>query len=280
METKFSATLKVVSGETRPVCAILAAETGLSKQAVKDAMLKGAVCLHSKGAARRCRRAVTVPRAGDILELHYDAELLARKPPPARCLEDRRQYSVWIKPAGLMAQGTRYGDHCSLQRMAEIAFQPRRPVHIVHRLDREAAGLMLLAHSKDAAGRLSRLFRERLVRKTYRLEVRGNPGRENGSNGRIDLALDGKPALTTYQVAAYHPDTDTAVVEADIETGRYHQLRRHFDLIGHPVMGDPRYGRNNKNKTGLRLACVALEFDCPFDGQRLVFSVFHEDLLH
>ncbi len=274
MPTKFSVTLNVAPNERRSVCALLASETELSKQSVKDAMTKGAVFLKTKGATkRRCRRATTIPRAGDILEFNYDAGLLARKPPTALCLFDQEHYSVWMKPAGVMTQGTLYGDHCSLQRQAECHFNPRRQVYIVHRLDREAAGVILLAHSKTSANRLSKLFRERLVRKTYHLEVAGDLRGKTGGQGRIELPLDGKSALTRYDVLAYRADTDIAIVAAEIETGRFHQLRRHFDLIGHPVIGDPRYGTNNKNNTGLRLVCVSLAFHCPFAQREMNFQL-------
>jgi len=58
-----------------------------------------------------------------------------------------------------------------------------------------------------------------------------------------------------------------------IRTGRLHQIRRHFDLIGHPVMGDPRYGTGNKNKEGLQLEADQLRFICPFAKREVVFSV-------
>ena len=61
-----------------------------------------------------------------------------------------------------------------------------------------------------------------------------------------------------------------------IATGRKHQIRRHFDMIGHPVMGDPRYWQNNKNSTGLQLIATGLEFQCPFEQFKLVFKTAAE----
>lgn len=77
--------------------------------------------------------------------------------------------------------------------------------------------------------------------------VRGNPGPADQS-GVIELSLDGKPAQTEYRMRSYDPDTDTARLDVVMKTGRLHQIRRHLDMIGDSVMGDPRYGRNNKNK--------------------------------
>src|SRR5690606_8635717 len=112
------------------------------KGRIKDAMNKGAVW-HKRGSkTRRLRRATQILSAGDELALYYNPDVLALVPPAPVLLADESQYSVWIKPAGLLAQGSQEGDHCALLRLAELALG--RPVFLVHRLDREAAGLMLI----------------------------------------------------------------------------------------------------------------------------------------
>lgn len=265
---------RVVVPVPQNVCDYLAEHTGLAKGRVKDAMLKGALWLSKRGGKRRrLRRASTMIGSGDTVEFYYDPELLALSPPPARCLDDQKRYSVWFKPPGLMAQGTEYGDHCTLMRQAEIHFRPHRPVFLVHRLDREAAGVMLLAHDRRAAAHLSELFRDGLIAKRYRVRVRG---RLNEAKGEINLTLDGKEALTRYAVAAYDEGADESMLDVSIETGRLHQIRRHFAMIGHPVLGDPRYGAGNKNREGMRLEAVGLRFRCPFSGREMDYS-FHEN---
>lgn len=256
--------LTVAPGEGRDACTVLAESSGLPKGRIKDAMVKGAVWLsRGRGPARRLRRATAALRANDRLELCYDAELLARHPPAARRLADLGRYSVWYKPAGLMAQGNRFGDHCSLLRQAEQA--RNGTVFLVHRLDREADGLMLVAHDAEAAGKLSALFESRRVEKLYRVEVRGVPGAV-GSGGRIETPLDDKSALTDYRVVAVDPATNSATLEVSIATGRLHQIRRHLESIGYPVLGDPKYGQGNKNREGMRLTAVRLAFRCPLSG--------------
>lgn len=243
-------------------CAYLAALTGLPKARIKDAMTKGAVWLAGRtGARRRLRRATAALAAGDTIALYYDAALLARQPPAARCVDDRRRYSVWCKPAGLMAQGTEYGDHCALLRQAELHFRPPRPAFLVHRLDREASGLMLVAHDSTAAARLSALFRDHAIAKHYRVSVRG----ALPAAGSIELPLDDKPARTRYTRLHYDAAADASTAEVVIDGGRLHQIRRHFALAGYPVLGDPRYGSGNKNAEGLQLQAVRLGFVCPFD---------------
>ena len=227
-------------------------------------MNKGAVWLKRKNSKmKRLRRASTSLSTGDQVELYYDPKLLAFQPPKAVCLSDQKHYSVWSKPAGMLAQGTQYGDHCSLMRQAELYFRSLREVFLVHRLDREASGLMLLAHSKDAAAKLSELFKNNLITKTYLVEVLGDLGKK-GRQGAIDFALDGRPSLTEFEVKLYLSETNTSIVDVIIKTGRLHQIRRHFDMIGFPVIGDPKYGTGNKNTEGMKLSALSLSFRCPF----------------
>jgi tRNA pseudouridine32 synthase/23S rRNA pseudouridine746 synthase len=241
---------------------LLAAASGLPKGRIKDAMNKGAVWHQGKGRGRRrLRRATTRLQPGDRLSLHYDAELLARSAATPVCVLDQGRYSLWDKPAGMMSQGTDFGDHCALPRWVERHYSPPRQVLLVHRLDREASGLMLLAHDTRTAARLSELFRMGRVYKRYRVEVRGDlvsPGA-----GVIEVPLDGKPACTRYRCLGYDADRQVSRLDVEIDTGRLHQIRRHLEAIGHPVMGDPRYGRDNKNQAGLCLRAIELRFPCP-----------------
>jgi tRNA pseudouridine32 synthase/23S rRNA pseudouridine746 synthase len=264
----------IVSGqERRTAAAILAEATGLSKLRIKGAMQKGAVWLKRTGRGeRRLRRAQTVPRPADVLSIHYDEELLARVPPTAECRHDAGRFSIWFKPAGLMTQGNRFGDHCSLLRQAEVFLRPERHAFLVHRLDREASGLVIIAHDRAAAGSLSRSFADRRVVKRYRIEVRGQVGPES-AEGRIDLSLEGKKAVSEYTVLKYDAKRDVSSLNVVTRTGRRHQIRRHFELIGFPVMGDPSYGANNRDAGGLKLTAWGLEFTSPFTGEKMKFQM-------
>ncbi len=268
---RLSLRITVAPGETLTAAALLAQRSGLAKARIKDAMIKGAVFLIAgKGSRKRLRRATAPLKAGQVLELHYDRRLLEVTPPTARCLYDAGPYSVWEKPAGLLSQGTQYGDHCSLVRQAELHCQGQRPVLPVHRLDREATGLMLLAHSREAAAKLSRMLQENRIAKGYRVVVIGRP---EPAEGAIELPLDDKPARTRYRVTGYDPTSDRATVAVTIDTGRLHQIRRHFAAIDHPVLGDPRYGTGNKNQAGLALVAHRLVFRCPFTDRQLAFDL-------
>ena len=264
--------LKLTVGRDEPAkaCDFLARETGLAKARIKDAMAKGAVILRRGKSGKRLRRATAALRAGDVVSLHYDAEILTKQAPAATLVEDRRDYSVWNKPAGLLAQGTKFGDHCALLRQVEQYFKSKRQVFLVHRLDREASGLMLVAHNKKAAALLSGLFQQNKLEKAYQAEILGSPG-QPGASGVLEEPLDGKPARTLYTVQSINPATGNASLALTIETGRLHQIRRHLDLLGHPVLGDPRYGTGNGDSRGLQLTAVALRFVCPLRKQMVAF---------
>lgn len=263
----------VNKGDPLAAAEFLAAASGLSKTKIKDAMNKGAVWIkRSRGKLNRLRTATASLRPGDQLELYYDAELLARKPPAAHRLADREAYSIWLKPAGLLSQGTMYGDHCSLMRQAELFFGLQRAIFLVHRLDREAAGIMVLAHSSQAAAAFSELFRDNRIVKKYRTAVRGDL-RSRALQGTIDLPLDNKPAVTVYEVESYNSQEDVSRVNVVIKSGRLHQIRRHFEMIGFPVIGDPRYGEGNKNAEGMQLEAVSLSFRCPYLRKEVEYRI-------
>lgn len=250
----------------------------LSRQQLKDAASKGAVRLKRRGKMQRVRRVTTELRVGDCLELRFDATILALTPPPARCLADLRQYSVWYKPAGMLAQGNAYGDHCALTRVAERAWSAPRKVWLVQRLDREAAGLMLLAHSATCAAQLSQLFQRQQIEKHYRVQVRGDIAGVLGRTGCLQQALDGKSARTQYQLLHWDPQRQLATLAVQISSGRLHQIRRHLAEAGFPVLGDPRYGQGNKDPAGLRLLAVGLAFPCPLRRQRVVYQLPEQEI--
>lgn len=236
---------------------LLAEHTTLPKQRLKDALVKGAVWLKRGGSEQRLRRATKALLRGDRLSLYYDAGLLARSAPAPTLIADECDYSVWYKPAGLLAQGTRYGDHCALLRMAEQQLQ--RSTFLVHRLDREARGLMLVAHNPRAAGALSQLWQSQQVRKLYEVEVEGVLG-EAGARGVFDTPIEGRAARSEYEVIAVDPVRQRSTLRITLITGRKHQIRRHCAGQGAPVVGDYRYGRAGEP---LALTAAALHFQCP-----------------
>ena len=105
--------------------------------------------------------------------------MLSSPVPQALLIEDLIDYSVWYKPYGMLSQGSKWSDHCTIARFAQKNLSNERPAFIVHRLDRAATGLILIAHSKKAAKALSSLFENRTIEsnsleKFYQIIVHGN----------------------------------------------------------------------------------------------------------
>ncbi len=258
----------------QPAVALLAAASGLSKMRIKDAMAKGAVWLINRSGQHRLRRVTQSVQLGEKLELFYDPAVLALQPEPAGLVADCRDYSVWFKPAGMLSQGSPYGDHCSLDTWVTKYYSGSRKVHLLHRLDREASGLVILAHTKPAAAGLSKLLAEGGMDKSYRVLAHGLLG-QPGEKISIDLPLDGKVCGTDVSVLC-HTAEGNSLLDVSLRTGRKHQIRRHLEAIGHPVMGEPRYGRDNAWKAGLQLRAWRMGFVCPLARKPQLFVISAE----
>jgi len=149
------------------------------------------------------------------------------------------------KPAGLAAQGGK-GIGVSLDSMLAES-RPQRPL-LVHRLDRDTSGLILVAKDKTAAAVFSRLLGgdraggHRAVVKRYLAMCKGKPVRDEGI---ISLALEirgiKKKSETRYRLIESFRD-DFSLLELELGTGRMHQIRRHLALTGNPVLGDDKHG--------------------------------------
>ena len=241
---------------------LLQQATGLSKQRIKTAMTQGAVWVTRGSNTQRLRRAKRALREGDEVHLYYDAEILAEIPAEPTLVADVGGYSVWNKPYGLRSQGSKWGDHCTVARWAERNLQPERPAFTVHRLDRAANGLILVAHSKKIAAALSELFRERKVEKRYRALVVGDFS-SHATPLRVEQPIDDKEAISEFSLQDVRDNGEKSVVDVRIETGRKHQIRRHLAGLGHPVIGDRLYGAGEADGMDLQLTAYLLAFRCP-----------------
>ncbi len=186
------------------------------------------------------------------------------------------------KPSGLAVQGgtktTRHVDRL-LGAWGEGVERPR----LVHRLDRDTSGVLVVGKGPSAAARLAEAFAKRRAEKTYWAIVAGRPRPPNGS---VDLPLvksgDGEreqmapadpddrraaPAETDYVTLA-HAGEQAAWLALRPHTGRTHQLRAHMKAIGHPILGDRKYGdeRSAAQSDGLKLQLHARRLDLPHPG--------------
>jgi 23S rRNA pseudouridine1911/1915/1917 synthase len=204
-------------------------------------------------------------------------------------LEDS-SFLVIAKPAGVVvhpgsgnADNTLINGLLYLYKEIGAVGDEMRP-GIVHRLDKDTSGVMVVARTPKAHAALVDQFKNRIVKKTYLAIIHGVPGREEG---RIVAPIGRHPVhrqkmavreqTGNYAVSNWKyikPCNGCCLVEVDIETGRTHQIRVHMAHLGHPVAGDRLYGPNRHNDTFPRqmLHAWKLQFNHPDTGARIEVS--------
>ena len=214
---------------------------------------------------------------------------------PLKIVHEDRDLLVIDKPAGLVVHpGAGQPDRTLLNALLahapSLAAVPR--AGIVHRIDKDTSGLLVVAKTVEAQSDLVKQLAERTVRRVYVALVQGDPpasgaidvpvGRDPKSRTRMAVTHRGKEARTTYRVLERFGRA--ALVECRLETGRTHQIRVHFAALRHPCVGDLTYGADPTvaKRLGLTrqwLHAVRLGFEHPGDGQWAEFaSDYPEDL--
>lgn len=203
------------------------------------------------------------------IELKVPDELKNADVKPDVIYEDENVLVV-NKPAGLLSEAK--GEYCPERTLADFGM-------VAHRLDRDTSGVMILAKNEDVLRFLKRQFQRRSVHKIYYAVVEGRPKLEQA---KIELPLlrdlkrpttfrvdaNGKEAITIYRLLK--TNGDYSLVELSPITGRTHQLRVHMQYLGHPIVGDRVYGKDDKER--LYLHAGELEITLP-GGERKLFKV-------
>ena len=208
--------------------------------------------------------------------------------------EDNHIIAV-LKPAGLLTQGDRSGDKCLMDDVKDYLKQKyNKPGNVflglVHRLDKPVSGIVLFGKTSKGASRLSELFREHTIQKTYNAIVVGKPTEEKGSIkekvNKISFFAEGFTNKTDEELlAAIKGATKTRTAELDYEvlksnekysllkilpkTGRFHQIRIQMNQMGCPILGDVKYASDSivrqmagdwQNRAEIALSATAIVF--------------------
>ena len=249
---------------------LLAENTPFSKQKLKSVMSKGAVWLESSIGIHRLRRAKKLIEKNNIVHLYYDENIQDAKPDTAILVADEGEYSIWNKPYGMYSQGTKWGDHYTIYRWAEEHLKPQRPAFLVHRLDRAANGLIIIAHTKKTAKAFTELFQTRDIKKQYQATVEGVID-DLTLPYKINSKIDGKQAVSII-TAMKKTGTNKTLVTIEIETGRKHQIRKHLSELGYPIVGDRLYS-SKLLEENLQLQSNYLRFNCPITNEVREYSL-------
>ena len=195
------------------------------------------------------------------------------------------------KPAGVPTQADISGDTDMYTLVGEyIKEKYNKPgnvfVGIVHRLDRPVGGIMVFARTSKGASRLSEQIRNRSFKKTYRAMVHGLLKNKKGTlknyllkdeeKNKSFVVQEGtqnaKLAVLDYEVISENKADNTSIVEVELHTGRHHQIRLQFANIGHPLVGDSKYGKD-KGLSNVALWSYKLKFKHPTKDEEMEFKL-------
>ena len=284
-----------VISDGRRVDVLLSGKTGLSRSRVASLMEDG-LC---EAGGKEIRKAGTKIPAGQEVILRVPAPREAAPQAekiPLEVLYEDADLAVVVKPRGMVvhpAAGHPDGTLVNallarLDTLGGIGGELRPG--IVHRLDKDTSGLMLVAKNDETQAALSQMLKDREIEKHYRALAEG---RMKEPEGEIDVPIDrskkdrkkmtvdpeGRPAVTRWKVLA--EGRDCTLLDVRILTGRTHQIRVHLKSIHHPVCGDPLYGFEKGVKVPcLMLHAYSLSFAHPRTKEKMTFQApLPEDFL-
>lgn len=213
-----------------------------------------------------------LPESLSLDVLYEDEYLLVVNKPPGMVVHPGAGHRSGTLVNALLGRYPQIVDVCGLERAG-----------IVHRLDKDTSGVIVIAKTEPVCQALQRQFKKRRVRKTYLALVEGHPnprrgvieapiGRDKRQRKQMAIVRSGREARTAYQVIELFDDN--SLVEVRPETGRTHQIRIHLAWLGYPVVGDQVYGYRKRRLPIQRqfLHAHKLELEHPVTGESLTLT--------
>jgi 23S rRNA pseudouridine1911/1915/1917 synthase len=259
---------------------LLGPPLNLSRKQAKDLLKFQSVSVRGKTRVRHDTRLAS----GDIVEVASPRQAGDQSLERAglRMVHIDDAIVVIDKPAGLLSMGSEREKEKTAHRILNehlkaLAKSPRQQVFIVHRLDRETSGLMVFARSEAIQTTLQRNWKN--VTKRYLAVVQGAPSQPSGTlrDNLVEsksfkvhrVANGGELAITHYRVMRTFGAR--SLLELTLETGRKHQIRVQLAAIGHPILGDDKYGAAGHDSRRLALHSCELKFPHPASGAAMEF---------
>ncbi len=285
-------TSKVESTEVGRCDLVVQRLTGLSRSRVRGLF----ECDHVQVNGRRCADAGRTLAEGDLVVVQYDPHHV---PKAKKANWEDRTFSlvyeddhlvVVDKAAGVLTIPTDHGEMNTLVDRVSLYIshsRRKRPAQLVHRLDREVSGLLVMGKHEAVAQRLIEQFKQRKPQRAYAAIVAGLVPTDSGTiethlgtNKSLDRFSTRPSAHTELAITHFEVQrrlSDTTLLRVQLETGRRNQIRVHLAEQGHPVLGDPRYGKDRSGhprwvRRRLALHAQTLGFDHPVTGKPMLFE--------
>ena len=265
---------------------LIAALCGAPRSLIAQSARRGDVTLN--GISVKPSRAV---EAGDVLEFEIEQrKALVAQPEsiPLDIVYEDEDLLVIDKPAGMITHPAHSATSGTLVNALLAHVQARLPGDLlrpglVHRLDRDTSGRLVVAKRDESLHALGAAMKARRIEREYLGLVRGVPehplgsiegpiGRDPRNRLRFAITADGKPAVTHYEMRERFEKHSELVFR--LETGRTHQIRVHLAAIGHPILNDPLYGKTESRfeLPGQALHAWRLSFRHPRTGEAMSFE--------